>query len=166
MRVVADGVTLERVRFVLGDGAVHFIQPTRLAWRENRVAQHALGPEAVVDARAGRRSHGIGQEPIRRNIRGRAADQRDLRVAVEVDFLDVVVELEVLDSLRLVDQVQIPSSLAHRFAHAQESLDLRVVAQELSAADALPAGELTGHPMRVGSAAILPQFTAADGIDV
>ena len=156
MRVVADGVTLERVRFVLGDGAVHFIQPTRLAWRENRVAQHALGPEAVVDARAGRRSHGIGQEPIRRNIRGRAADQRDLRVAVEVDFLDVVVELEVLDSLRLVDQVQIPSSLAHRFAHAQE----------LSAADALPAGELTGHPLRVGSAAILPQFTAADGIDV
>ncbi len=62
---------------------------------------------------------------------GDARDQRDLGVAVEEDLLEIVVELEVLDRLRLADQLGIPARFADRLALAHEGLDAGVVTQEV-----------------------------------
>lgn len=114
----------------------------KMAWLSRRRESNC----SLMRARG--RGHGIGQEPVRRDVGGRAADERDLGVAVEVDFLDVIVELEILDGLRPVAEFGIPSGFAYGFAHAHERLDLRVFAQEVRVAieDELP-GQL-GRALR------------------
>ena len=107
------------------------LEPARLARREDGVRHHALGAGLLVDPLARGNRHLVGQEPVLRNVGGRARDQRDLGVAVEEDLLEVVVPLQVLDGLRLVDQRRVPAGLADRLALAHEGLDARVVAQEM-----------------------------------
>src|SRR5690242_18823037 len=63
--------------------------------------------------------------------RRRAADQRDLGIAVEEDLLEVVVELQVLEGLRLAGQPRVPARPAHRLAHAREAGQARIVLEEV-----------------------------------
>ena len=107
------------------------LEPARLTRREDGVRHHALGARFLVDPIARRNRHIVGQEPVLRNVGGRARDQRDLGVAVEEDLLEVVVPLQVLDGLRLVDQRRVPAGFADRLALAHERLDARVVTQEM-----------------------------------
>jgi len=65
------------------------------------------------------------------NFRRRRRDHRHLGVAVEVDFLEVVRELQILDGLRLAGETGVPAGLADRLALRDEARDARVVAQEV-----------------------------------
>jgi hypothetical protein len=88
-------------------------------------------PAFFVHLGARLKDHVVGEEPIFGNIGRRVADQRDLGVAVEIDFLKVVVILQVVDTLRLVADLFVPAGLADRFAHFDEVHQLGVVAQEV-----------------------------------
>ena len=124
-RIALDGVGLHSER------VLEMLEPTRLPRREDSVRHHALGAGLLVHPLARGNRHFVGQEPVLRHVGRRARDQRDLGVAIEEDFLEVVVPLQVLDGLRLVDQRGVPARLAHRLALAHECLDARVVAQEM-----------------------------------
>ena len=106
------------------------IQPG-VARREDRVATAAARAGRLVHLGARVELHLVGQEPVARLLRRRAADQRHLGVAVEIDLLEPVRILQVLDRLRLADEAGIPAGLADRLASAHETFEPRVVAQEV-----------------------------------
>ena len=107
------------------------LEPAGPARREDRVREHAPRAGFPVHLVARLDRHLVGEEPVTRDVRRRRRDQRDLGVAVEIDFLEVVVELQVLEGLRLADQRRIPSGLADSLARADEILQPRVVTQEV-----------------------------------
>ena len=96
--VVADGVALDGVGLE-GHGAVEIVEPAGRAGREDGVSEHAAGAGGLVHFLAGCGHHFVGEEPVAGDFRGRAGDQSDFGVAIEEDFLVVVVVLEVLDGL-------------------------------------------------------------------
>lgn len=151
--VVADRVALERIRLQHLDRAIDLFHPAGIAGREDRVRERPPAAGDRVDRRARPLLHVVGQEPVGRYLGGRAADAGDLGVAVEIDLLQEVRELQLLDRLRLVDQRRIPAGLAHRFAAAQETFEPGVVTQEVRVHvhDELPrqaARALAGHLRR------------------
>ncbi len=129
--VVAHRIALEGIGLQLRDCPVHGVHPARHAGLEDRVGKHAPRAGQIVHFRARIRLHFVGKEPVARLLRSRARNERDLGVAVEVDFLEVVRELEVFERLRLADQRRVPAGLAHGFARAHEIRQPGVVAQEV-----------------------------------
>jgi hypothetical protein len=129
--VVADRVALERIGLERRDVAVDLVHPARRARHEDRVREHALRTGELVHLGARVHLHLVRQEPVARLFRARARDECDLGVAVEIDFLEVVRELQILDRLRLARERGVPAGLADRFARAHEAFQPRVVAQEV-----------------------------------
>jgi hypothetical protein len=99
------------------------------------VRHHALGARVgaglIVELLARRGHHLIGEEPVLLDVGGRRRDQGDLGIAVEEDFLDVVVVLQVLERLLLLRERLVPAGLADGLARADEIHQPRVVAQEM-----------------------------------
>ena len=131
--VVADGVALDGVGLE-GHGAVEIVEPAGRAGREDCVGEHAAGAGGLVHFLAGRGHHFVGEEPVAGDLRGRAGDQGDLGVAIEEDFLVVVVVLQVLDGLLAAFHLGIPAGVADRLAHFDEGIEARIVAQEMGVA--------------------------------
>src|SRR5258708_12670242 len=105
VRVVADSIALPGIGLQLPDRAVDALHPAILSRRDGIVREHALGAGLAVHALAGLEHLLLRDEPILGNFRGRIREQRYLGVAVEEDFLEVVVELEVVDVLWLFRQL-------------------------------------------------------------
>ena len=131
VRVVADRVALHRIRLEGRDGVIDLVHPAVVAGREDRVREHALAPREAIHVGARLRLHVVGQEPILGHFRRRAADAGDLGVAVEIDFLEVIREHQVVDRLFLVGERGVPSRLADRFALVHEGLDAGARTQEV-----------------------------------
>ena len=129
--IVADGVALHRIGFERGDIAVYGIEPAVVARGENGVRHHAARSGDGVDVGACVVFHFIGEEPVFRHLGWRAADAGDLGVRIKVDFLDVVLEHQVLDSLFFLAKRGVPARLAHRRALCDEGHDLGARPQEV-----------------------------------
>ena len=130
--VVADRVALEAVGLQLLDGALHLIHPAGLAGGEDGVAHAAArAARGVVDLLAGVELHLVGEEPIGRLVGRRAADQRDLGVAVEEDLLEPVGVFQAVEALLGGVERRVPAGAADRAAHLHEAHVAGVVAQEM-----------------------------------
>jgi hypothetical protein len=107
--------------------------------------------------------HLVGEEPVALVLRGRAADQRHLGVAVEEDLLEPVVVFEVLQRLRPPAQRGIPARPADRVARPREAVEPRVVAQEMRVH---VHDELAGERLRaLGRDAGRRRLGAADAVE-
>ena len=129
--VVADRVALHRIGLEFLDRVIDLLQPSGIAGGEDRVREHAPRFRQAVHVRPCRGLHLVGEEPVLGHFGRRAADERDLRVAVEVDFLQVVVEHEIVDRLFLLPQRGIPPGAAHGISLVDEAGDARARAQEM-----------------------------------
>ena len=129
--VVADGVSLHRVGLEIVDGVIDLLHPTVVSGREYRMREHALASRKAVHVCARLGLHLVGEEPVLRYLRGGAANARHLGVAVEIDFLQVVGEHQVVDRLLLVSEPGVPAGLAHGLALIDESHDLGARTQKM-----------------------------------
>ena len=129
--VVADRVALPRIGLERCDALVDLVHPAVVARREDGVRQQAPGAGRRVHLGARIGLHLVGQEPVARILRRRAAEQRHLGVAVEEDLLEPVGILEIVQGLRLAHELGIPARLADCLAAAHEAFEPRVVAQEV-----------------------------------
>ncbi len=114
VRVVADRVALPRIRLVAFDRLVDLVEPARLPWRDGEMCQHPPRAGLLVDHLARLEHLVLRDEPILRHVGRRIRQQRDLGVAVHVDFFDVIAVFQVVDRLFLAAEFLVPAQLADR----------------------------------------------------
>ena len=129
--VVADRITLPRIRLEALDRFVDLVEPARPARRDREMAEHAPAARVLVHLVAGFEDEFLRQKPVLGDLRGRVRQDRDLGVAVQIDFLEIVIEFQIIDGLFLLGERLVPAGLADRLALLDEAGEARVVAQEM-----------------------------------
>jgi hypothetical protein len=76
---------------------------------------HAARAGLLIDGGAGLERLVLRDKPVLRFDRGRVAQDRNLGVAVQVKFFDVIVELQVVERLFLARQLLVPAPLTDRY---------------------------------------------------
>jgi hypothetical protein len=95
------------------------------------VGEQSFGPGEIVDHVPRRDDLLVGEKPPRRIIEWRSAQERDLGVAVVVDFLDVVKELKACQPrCGLILDLRIPV-LSREVVQAEEFLVVEIIADEV-----------------------------------
>jgi hypothetical protein len=149
---IADRVRLPRIRLVGRDRLVDLIHPPRLGRRDHCVGKQAPGSGEIVDHFARLDDLVVGEEPPRRIVERRAAQQRQLGIAVVVDLFDIVEELVPGQTRRLfLLDLRIPV-LGGEVVQAEQFLVVEVVTDEvgLHVEDELPGEALCSrlHQLR------------------
>ena len=126
---IADGVALPAIGLDGGDAAVHLVHPARALGREDRVAEQAPRAAILLMDCAGHRDLVVAQEIPRLVVEGRAREQRHLRVAVDEDLLDVVLEL-VAGQRVLAPEGRVPVLLGV-LGEVEQAVLVEVVAHEV-----------------------------------
>ena len=129
--IVANRIALEAIGLELFDGTLHLIHPAWPTGRENGVRQNAFGAGSVIHALASIELHVIGQEPVNRFFRRRAADQRHLGIRIKKHFLEPACFHQILNGLFLADQIRIPPCPPHCAACIHKGHDACIRAQEM-----------------------------------
>jgi hypothetical protein len=131
VRVVSDRVALHRIGLEIANGVIDLLHPSVVAGREDRMREHPFRAGETVHVGARLRLHLVCQEPVFGNLRRRAADAGDLRIAVEINLLQVIRKHQVIDRLFLTGELRIPAGLADGASLIDERLNARTGTQKM-----------------------------------